>query len=389
MIKAVIFDMFETLVSLFQGKTYFGENIAADLGVDPQLFRREWHATEHARTVGEYTIEEGLKLTLEKLGIYTEDAVRMAAEKRKAALNDTFSVIPPESLALLKELKRRGLKIGLITNTFSDERDFIRASELFPFFDEAFISYEKGLSKPDPAIYLGMTEALGLKPEECLYVGDGGSKELYAARDVGMKAVQATWFYAMAFEPHIPCHPLPEFEQAAKPLDILNFLDPARVPELTTLCYLEKEGQYLMLHRVKKEKDINRDKYIGVGGHFEYGESPDECLKREVLEETGLTLLSYRARGIVTFRYGEDVTEYMHLYTADVWEGELIECDEGELVWIDIDKVPSLPLWEGDRIFFKLLAEEEPFFSLKLVYEADGRLREAVLNGKTMSGPSF
>ena len=96
-----------------------------------------------------------------------------------------------------------------------------------------------------------------------------------------------------------------------------------KIPELTTLCYLERDGKYLMLHRVKKEADINKDKYIGVGGHFAYGESPDECLRREVLEETGLTLLSYRARGIVTFVYGDDVVEYMHLYTADAWDGEL------------------------------------------------------------------
>ncbi len=154
--------------------------------------------------------------------------------------------------------------------------------------------------------------------------------------------------------------------------------------QLTTLCYLVRDGQYLMLHRVKKENDINRDKYIGVGGHFEHGESPDECLKREVLEETGLSLLSYRARGIVTFLYGEDVTEYMHLYTAEAWEGSLKECDEGELVWVDIDKVNDLPIWEGDKIFFRLLSEDAPFFSLKLVYDREDRLQEARLNGERL-----
>lgn len=157
------------------------------------------------------------------------------------------------------------------------------------------------------------------------------------------------------------------------------------VPELTTLCYLERDGKYLMLHRVKKEKDINRDKYIGVGGHFLFGESPDECLLREVFEETAVTLKGYRARGIVTFVYGANVTEYMHLYTADRWEGEIGECDEGELTWIDKDRVEELPIWEGDKVFFRLLKEEAPFFSLKLVYTPDDRLTEVVLNGERLT----
>ncbi len=157
------------------------------------------------------------------------------------------------------------------------------------------------------------------------------------------------------------------------------------VPELTTLCYLERDGKYLMLHRVKKEKDINRDKYIGVGGHFLFGESPDECLLREVFEETGVTLKGYRARGIVTFVYGANVTEYMHLYTADRWEGEIGECDEGELTWIDKDRVEELPIWEGDKVFFRLLREDAPFFSLKLVYTPDDRLTEVVLNGERLT----
>ena len=154
------------------------------------------------------------------------------------------------------------------------------------------------------------------------------------------------------------------------------------VPELTTLCYIEKDDKYLMMHRVKKEKDINKDKYIGVGGHFEYGESPDECLKREVMEETGLTLLSYRARGIITFIYGDDVVEYMHLYTADNYSGEIIDCDEGELVWIDKAGVDNLNIWEGDKIFFRLLAEGRPYFSLKLVYSKSDELIEVYLDGK-------
>ena len=155
-----------------------------------------------------------------------------------------------------------------------------------------------------------------------------------------------------------------------------------RIPELTTLCYIEKDDQYLMMHRVKKEKDINKDKYIGVGGHFEYGESPDECLLREVMEETGLKLTSYRARGIVTFIYGEDVCEYMHLYTADGYEGDITDCDEGELIWIDKDKVFDLNIWEGDKIFFRLLNDDREYFSLKLVYSEKDELTEVCLNGE-------
>lgn len=155
-----------------------------------------------------------------------------------------------------------------------------------------------------------------------------------------------------------------------------------KIPELTTLCYIEKDDQYLMMHRVKKEKDINKAKYIGVGGHFEYGESPDECLMREVVEETGLTLTSYRARGIVTFIYGEDVCEYMHLYTADGFTGSITECDEGELIWIQKDKVFDLNIWEGDKIFFRLLNEGRPYFSLKLVYSKTDELLQVYLDGK-------
>ena len=151
----------------------------------------------------------------------------------------------------------------------------------------------------------------------------------------------------------------------------------------TTLCYIQREGQYLMLHRVKKENDINHEKWIGVGGRFEDKESPEECLLREVKEETGLTLTRYAYRGLVTFVSDRWTTEYMHLFTADAWEGELIPCDEGDLEWVDMDKVCDLPIWTGDKIFLDLLRQEVPFFSLKLSYVGDA-LVEAVLNGKAL-----
>lgn len=152
---------------------------------------------------------------------------------------------------------------------------------------------------------------------------------------------------------------------------------------LTTLCYIEKNDCYLLMHRIKKEKDINKDKWIGIGGHFEPKESPEECLLREVKEETGLTLTSYRFRGIVTFVTETGLFEYMCLYTADGFEGELLDCDEGTLEWVPKSKLRELNLWQGDYIFLRLLEEREEFFSLKLVYEGDA-LQDAVLDGEVL-----
>lgn len=156
--------------------------------------------------------------------------------------------------------------------------------------------------------------------------------------------------------------------------------------ELTTLCYLERGDEYLMLHRVSKKNDINKDKWIGIGGHFEGIESPEECLLREAMEETGLTLTSYRFRGLVTFIPNDHECEYMCLYTADGWEGDLTDCDEGTLEWVKKERIGGLNLWEGDKIFLKLLSQDAPFFSLKLRYEGD-TLKEAVLDGREIALP--
>lgn len=151
--------------------------------------------------------------------------------------------------------------------------------------------------------------------------------------------------------------------------------------KLTTLCYIEKDDCYLMLHRVSKQNDVNKDKWIGVGGHFEKGESPEECLLREVKEETGLTLTAFRFRGIITFSTDTFETEYMCLYTADGYEGDMIPCDEGTLEWVKKDRLWDLNLWEGDRIFLKMLLKDAPFFSMKLHYMGD-RLSEVMINGR-------
>ena len=158
---------------------------------------------------------------------------------------------------------------------------------------------------------------------------------------------------------------------------------------LSTLCYIEQDGHYLMLHRVKKKADINEGKWIGIGGHFEENESPEECLIREVSEETGLALTSYALRGIVTFISGKGATEYMFLFTAaaDIsLTDPLPVCDEGDLAWVKKEEIKSLPIWEGDAVFLDLLAQDAPFFLLKLVYDAEDQLVEAVLNGIKMAG---
>ncbi len=152
----------------------------------------------------------------------------------------------------------------------------------------------------------------------------------------------------------------------------------------TSLCYIEKDNKYLMLHRVKKQNDLNHDKWIGIGGKFLYGESPEECVLREAREETGLTLTELHYRGIVTFLSDEWGGEYMHLFSAYNFEGDLKECDEGNLEWIEKSQVEALPIWQGDKIFLRLIADkEQPFFSLKLEYKGE-ELIKATLNGKTI-----
>lgn len=158
---------------------------------------------------------------------------------------------------------------------------------------------------------------------------------------------------------------------------------------LTTLCYLEQDGKWLMMHRIKKEHDVNRDKWIGVGGHAEAYESPEDCLLREVEEETGLRLTSYRFRGLVTFVLLGEETQYMCLYTADRWEGKMAEtCREGVLEWVEKERVTSLNLWVGDLVFFRLLQLDYPFFSLKLTYDKD-ELAECVLDGRPLDVGRF
>ena len=152
----------------------------------------------------------------------------------------------------------------------------------------------------------------------------------------------------------------------------------------TTVCYLERGTQYLLLHRTKKENDENAGRWIGVGGKCEENESPEDCMLREVREETGLSVTQHRLRGVITFVSDAWEGQYMYLFTASKWHGALTDCDEGELAWVERTDMLHLPLWEGDRIFLALLAEERPFFSLKLVYQGDS-LQQAVLDGTPLT----
>ena len=151
----------------------------------------------------------------------------------------------------------------------------------------------------------------------------------------------------------------------------------------TTLCYVTRGDEVLMMHRIKKKNDLNQDKWVGIGGKFEEGESPDACLLREAMEETGLTLTSWRCHGVVTFLSDRWPGEHMYLFTADGFEGQLKECDEGELKWVKREFLDSLPKWEGDKIFLDLLWQDAPFFLLTLRYEGD-TLAEAILDGKKL-----
>lgn len=140
---------------------------------------------------------------------------------------------------------------------------------------------------------------------------------------------------------------------------------------ITTVCYIEKDGKYLMLHRTKKKNDINKGKWIGIGGKFEDRESPEECIIREVKEETGLVLKSYKLRGVITYIFETGDTEYMYLFTSDSFEGELTECNEGELEWINKNEIMNLSLWEGDKIFLEKLKKDDNFFTIKMEYNGD------------------
>ncbi len=222
MIKAVIFDMYETLITLFESPPYFGTQIALDAGIEEEKFQEIWNLAEEARTTGKITLEEILEKILKENHCYSESKMKFIVKKRIQSKEEAFEHLHTEIIPLLQLLKERGILIGLISNCFSEEAAVIKKSILYPFLDAVCLSYDEGIQKPDLTIFQRCLEKLGVQAKECLYVGDGGSCELEAAGKVGMKAVQAVWYLKEGAAQ--PSKRKAEFEQIESPLDILNIL---------------------------------------------------------------------------------------------------------------------------------------------------------------------
>lgn len=222
MIKAVIFDMFETLVTHYRAPLYFGAQMAADAGIDTDRFREMWHPTENDRSLGKVTVEAVLEMIFSRCGVADEDLLSKIMEKRKAAKRRCFENLHSGVMPMLRELRGRGILTGLISNCFSEEAEVIRESELMPMFDSAMLSYEQGVMKPDREIFLRCVAELGVKAEECLYIGDGGSGELEAARAFGMTALQAAWYFIPGAEQLFQRKE--GFIQLEDPMDVVKYL---------------------------------------------------------------------------------------------------------------------------------------------------------------------
>lgn len=222
MIRTVIFDMFETLITHYNCPLYFGAQMAADAGISEQAFQSLWHPTEYDRSVGNVTLEEVLEMIFRKNHCYSEALVKKVAKKRIGVKEECFRHLHPEIIPMLQELKENGYLVGLISNCFSEEAEVIRRSVLFPYFDGVILSYEQGVQKPDPEIYHRCMEVLQVKAEECLYIGDGGSRELEAAKSLGMNAAQAVWYLKEGTMQ--PVGRKNGFPQIEKPLDVLAYL---------------------------------------------------------------------------------------------------------------------------------------------------------------------
>ena len=223
MIKAVIFDMYETLITHYDSPLYFGRQMAAEAGIPESRFRSLWDASEQDRTIGKISLEEILEKIMRKNRCYSEKLLARITEKRLETKRECFRQLHPGILPMLTALKEQKLLTGLISNCYSEEATAIRESVLFPYFDAVYLSWEQGVRKPDPEIYRRCMEHLSVKPEECLYVGDGGSGELEAARDLGIKAVQAVWYLRRGSGQ--PAAPKADFRQFGTPMDVVGFLE--------------------------------------------------------------------------------------------------------------------------------------------------------------------
>lgn len=222
MIRAVIFDMFETLISYHTCPVYFGTQMAEDAGIPVAEFLSKWRATDYERSTGKCTVEQVLEEILKEFGCYSETLLQQLVGKRGATIDKCLKNKNSEIIPMLQSLKKQGVSIGLISNCYLEEATRIRESELFPYFDAVFFSNEQGICKPEKEIYNRCMEALSVQPEECLYVGDGGSRELEKAQELGMKAVQATWY--LKEETSQPVGRKPEFEEAKRPMDVVKMV---------------------------------------------------------------------------------------------------------------------------------------------------------------------
>lgn len=223
MTRAIIFDMFETLITHYHSPLYFGTQMAEDAGIPENKFQSLWHPTEHDRSVGKVTFEEVIEMILRENHCYSDTLLQKIVEKRRKAKEECFRHLHSEIIPMLSILKDRGFLIGLISNCFSEEVDVIRRSQLFPCFDAIYLSYEQGIEKPDEEIFIRCMNSFSVKPGECIYIGDGGSNELETARKLGMKAVQAAWYLKEGTTQ--PSGRKPGFIQIEKPLDVLNLVE--------------------------------------------------------------------------------------------------------------------------------------------------------------------
>ena len=223
MVKAVIFDMFETLITHFQSPPYFGKQIAEDMNIPEAKLREIWDPTDYARTIGKMTLEDVFEQILKANNKYDADLVRRLADKRTESKIECFNHLHEEIIPMFESLKTLGYKVGLISNCYFEEAKVIKGSVLWEYFDVACLSCELGVAKPEEEIFRRCTAELGVAYEECLYVGDGGSKELETAKRLGMKPLQAVWYLQEGSKQ--PVWRMPEFKQAESPLEVLWFLN--------------------------------------------------------------------------------------------------------------------------------------------------------------------
>lgn len=222
MIRAVIFDMFETLITHYQSPLYFGAQMAEDAGISESQFQMLWRPTEDDRSTGKVTLEEVLEMILRKTQSYSEETMQKIVSKRVEAKEECFRHLHEEIIPMLTKLREEGILVGLISNCFSEEAEVIRRSILCPYFDALYMSYEQGVQKPDKEIYIRCMNELGVKPEDCLYVGDGGSHELEAAKELGMQPLQACWYLQEGTLQ--PTGRKKDFLQLDNPMDVLKYI---------------------------------------------------------------------------------------------------------------------------------------------------------------------